>query len=199
MRGMSVALSGNLPPPAPGEAERVALALANTRLEPTDGPLDLIADPGAAGAWLAARRLTAGPAALEPADAERISTLRESVRALFTALVHGREPAGADLGALNDALAAAPCVSALAWPTDGPRLTQNRAAPDPLAPVLAALAFDAAQLLCGPEAGELAQCGAHACTRFFLRTHASRQVCSTRCGDRVRAARHYARRRASRA
>jgi len=40
--------------------------------------------------------------------------------------------------------------------------------------------------------------GADFCQRFFLRTHARRQWCSTRCGDRVRAARAYARKRATR-
>ncbi|WP_309816129.1 CGNR zinc finger domain-containing protein [Pseudarthrobacter sulfonivorans] len=32
-------------------------------------------------------------------------------------------------------------------------------------------------------------CEAESCGRFFLRTHARRQWSSTRCGDRVRAAR----------
>ncbi|MDN5936022.1 MAG: CGNR zinc finger domain-containing protein [Nitrosospira sp.] len=34
--------------------------------------------------------------------------------------------------------------------------------------------------------------------RFLLKTHGRRQWCSTRCGDRVRAARSYARKRTQR-
>ena len=59
---------------------------------------------------------------------------------------------------------------------------------------MAQLADDAAALLTGPEAGLLVHCEASSCNRFLLRTHARRQWCSTRCGDRVRAARSYARR-----
>jgi predicted RNA-binding Zn ribbon-like protein len=58
---------------------------------------------------------------------------------------------------------------------------------------MARLAADAMALVTGPEAESLAPCLAHGCTRWFVRTHAARQWCSNRCGDRVRAARHYAR------
>ncbi|GAB2883292.1 hypothetical protein GCM10022245_18400 [Streptomyces mayteni] len=40
----------------------------------------------------------------------------------------------------------------------------------------------------------LAACGSAPCDRFLLRTHGRRHWCSTRCGDRARAARAYARR-----
>ncbi|MGA9832915.1 MAG: CGNR zinc finger domain-containing protein [Trebonia sp.] len=50
-------------------------------------------------------------------------------------------------------------------------------------------------MLTDPAGPEPAPCGAHGCVRWFLRTHAARQWCSDRCGDRVRAARHYARHR----
>ena len=62
---------------------------------------------------------------------------------------------------------------------------------------MATIAEDAAALLTGDEAPLLAECAADSCGRFFLRTHARRQWCSTRCGDRVRAARAYARKRAA--
>jgi predicted RNA-binding Zn ribbon-like protein len=58
---------------------------------------------------------------------------------------------------------------------------------------LAALAGDAIELATGDEA--LVACGAPDCIRFLVRNHGKRQWCSTRCGDRVRAARHYARTR----
>ncbi|MFH7335295.1 CGNR zinc finger domain-containing protein [Streptomyces sp. KHY 26] len=39
------------------------------------------------------------------------------------------------------------------------------------------------------------ECAAHGCERFFLRSHGARRWCTTRCGNRVRAARAYAARR----
>jgi predicted RNA-binding Zn ribbon-like protein len=59
---------------------------------------------------------------------------------------------------------------------------------------LAPLAADAADLLTGPDAGILASCGPAPCDRFLPRAHGRRHWCSTRCGDRARAARAYARR-----
>jgi predicted RNA-binding Zn ribbon-like protein len=63
---------------------------------------------------------------------------------------------------------------------------------------LARVASDAVDLLTGPDAATLTACGAPGCIRFYLRIHAVRQWYSTRCGDRVRAARHYARTRVER-
>ena len=60
---------------------------------------------------------------------------------------------------------------------------------------ISVIAEDAAVLLAGADAHLLAQCEAELCSRFLLKTHGRRQRCSTRCGDRVRAARSYARKR----
>lgn len=58
---------------------------------------------------------------------------------------------------------------------------------------LATLAADAADLLTGPDAERLTGCGSTPCNRYLLR-HGRRHWCSTRCGDRARAARACARR-----
>ncbi|HJF15176.1 MAG TPA: CGNR zinc finger domain-containing protein [Enteractinococcus helveticum] len=60
---------------------------------------------------------------------------------------------------------------------------------------MAVLSDDAAILLAAEDGALLAQCEATPCDRFYLRTHAPRRWCSTRCGDRVRAARACARKR----
>uniref|UniRef100_UPI0034E00421 CGNR zinc finger domain-containing protein n=1 Tax=Streptomyces flavofungini TaxID=68200 RepID=UPI0034E00421 len=60
---------------------------------------------------------------------------------------------------------------------------------------LGALAADAADLLTSPAAERLTACGSTPCNRYLLR-HGRRHWCSTRCGDRARAARAYARRTA---
>lgn len=206
-------------PPVPGEELSAALALVNTRLDGPDGPRDLLARTAEAQAWLAGRGLPAYGEAVDAEDLAALTRLREAVRTLFTARLaadageaDGSRGAGytdaadtskvlsadsvaAAVAILNAALAAAPCVTSLAWDGDGPRVTQRRRSREPFAQVLAALAADAAELLTGPLAGRLARCEAHNCIRMFIRTHAARHVCSTRCGDRVRAARHYARKR----
>ena len=98
------------------------------------------------------------------------------------------------LSAVNDALSKAPTAALLQWDEKtGP----YRATPCPtneiLDRALAALAANAADLLTGPDAERLTQCGSPPCNRYLLR-HGRRHWCSTRCGDRARAARAYARR-----
>jgi predicted RNA-binding Zn ribbon-like protein len=191
------AVAARLEPAVPGEAASVALALVNTRLDGPTGPLDLLAGAADARAWLIRHGLAPGSGRSDGAWEDRLRGLRESVRGLFAARIDGVRPDPADLAAVNAALAAAPCVTSVAWDGDGPRVGRRRIprTDDPLAPALAALAADAGDLLTGAHAEQLARCSAHRCIRMFIRTHAARQVCSTRCGDRVRAARHYAKRR----
>lgn len=190
-------LSVRLDPVVPGEDVSVALALVNTRLHGPDGPRDLLAEPADARAWLVGHGLAPEVGDGNGGWGDRLRGLRESIRALLAARIDGAVPDSPDLAAVNAALAEAPCVTSVTWDGGGPRVGQRRTprTHDPLAPALAALAADAGELVAGPRADQLARCSAHRCIRMFLRTHAARQVCSTRCGDRVRAARHYAKRR----
>jgi predicted RNA-binding Zn ribbon-like protein len=107
--------------------------------------------------------------------------LRTAVRAAFEARIAGAPPPPAAVDALN-AAAGAPV---LRWDADGPRA--EHASPH------AAIAADAIAVLAGPEGDLLRACGAHGCIRLFLATDPRRRWCSTRCGDRVRVARHAAR------
>lgn len=50
-----------------------------------------------------------------------------------------------------------------------------------------------AGMVASPDADRLINCDSPPCNRYLLR-HGRRHWCSTRCGDRVRAARAYARR-----
>jgi predicted RNA-binding Zn ribbon-like protein len=191
--------------PAPGEAERSSLALVNTRFQQSGTSVDLLANtPMTAGPWLelhAASTVDAtgtasriGPGvALDSAELAQLIRLRESIRALFAAHAAGTIPHYPHLAAVNAAAAGAPLVPVLSWDATGPLMAERRRSRTEAATAMARLAADAMTLLTSPEAAELTACGAHNCTRWFLRTHAARQWCSTRCGDRVRAARHYAR------
>jgi predicted RNA-binding Zn ribbon-like protein len=193
-----VATSGEtagLPVPAPGEDTSSALALVNTRLIVAGQPADLIRDAASAGDWLAERGLLPRGAALRDADAARLGAFRETTRALFSARAEGRAPAPDDVSLFNAVLAAAPLAPALAWDDGGPRRDEQLLGPvaEPAGVALARLAGDALGLLTRAGGPSPAPCGAHGCIRWFLRTHAARQWCSDRCGDRVRAARHYVR------
>jgi predicted RNA-binding Zn ribbon-like protein len=124
----------------------------------------------------------------------QLRSLREHVRALFAARVAGLPALPAALSAVNVALSKAPTAALLQWDDkSGP----YRAVPCPtdeiLDHALATLAANTADLLTGPDAERLTACGSSPCNRYLLR-HGRRHWCSTRCGDRARAARAYARR-----
>ena len=192
---MTVA-AGGLPAPAPGEDASSALALVNTRLLVAGQSADLAGDAVSAAGWLAERGLVPPGATVGDAGAARLRALREAVRALFEAGAEGRAPSPGDVSLLNAALAATPLAPALAWDEGGPRRGEQSLDPaaDPVGVALARLAGDALGLLTRSGHPAPAPCRAHGCIRWYLRTHAARQWCSDRCGDRVRAARHYARR-----
>ncbi|MCX5215090.1 ABATE domain-containing protein [Kitasatospora sp. NBC_00240] len=186
-------------PAAPGADQHPALALVNTRTIRPTGAFDDLAEPAAALDWLTGSGLLPTRRTLTPGEAGRLRALRECVRDLFTARLTGDAPDPAALAELNSALAATPFTGRLHWDgtADGPRLESRPAGGTPLDAALTRLARDAAELLSGPHAEAVAACGATGCIRYFLRTHGARQWCSQRCGDRVRAARHYARTRAA--
>jgi predicted RNA-binding Zn ribbon-like protein len=187
-----------VPSQAPGADRHPALDLANTPLALTSGEIDLLATPAAAASWLIGRGLAPPGAEVREQCAARLRTLRGHIRGLLSARVTGRAPDPADLEAVNTALTRAPSTDILRW--DKAR-GLHRAPAHPidqmLERALAVLAADAADLLTGPAAGRLGACGSPPCRRFLVRTHAARQWCSVRCGDRARAARAYARRQAT--
>lgn len=124
----------------------------------------------------------------------QLRSLREQIRSLLASHVDAVPALPAALSAVNDAMTKVPTASLLQWDEKhGP----YRAPPHPTTEIvdhaLATLAADAADLLTGPDAGRLTACGSPPCSRYLLR-HGRRHWCSTRCGDRARAARAYARR-----
>ncbi|MCI2238692.1 CGNR zinc finger domain-containing protein [Paenibacillus sp. TRM 82003] len=123
-----------------------------------------------------------------------LTALRVHVREVFAA-VEDRAPAPSAVEALNHALTRTPTAHLLTREaTAGFRSEATHPTTRVVEHALAALAADTVALLTGPDAVLLAACAAEPCNRYLLRTHARRHWCSTRCGDRVRAARSYARR-----
>ncbi|MFJ9817164.1 ABATE domain-containing protein [Streptomyces sp. NPDC101151] len=181
--------------PVPGEDRYLSLALVNTRFVVSHGQVDLLEDAEAAQLWLVRHELLPDRVALGGRHAGRLRTLREALRTLFAAYGAGQRPPADALDTLNAALAAAPPTPRLAWAADGPRRADTPDTANPAAAALSLLAEDATDLLTGADAGQLAECAAQGCARWFLRSHGARRWCTTKCGNRVRAARAYAARR----
>ncbi|MFE9137630.1 CGNR zinc finger domain-containing protein [Streptomyces sp. NPDC007355] len=183
-------------PPAPGADRYRCLDFADTATTlPAGQSYDLLAAPESAMRWLATHNLTTPDVQLYEVCAQRMRTLRTHIRALFTARVDTTTPPEESLRAVNEALTAVPTAPLLAWDgAQGLRRIQAHPTDQAVNHALAVLAADAADLLTGPDADILAACGSPPCDRFLLRTHGRRHWCSTRCGDRARAARAYARR-----
>lgn len=200
MRGMDDTLATDVAqtalPPAPGADRYRSLDFADTAVTlPAGQSYDLLAAPESAMRWLAAHNLTTPDVQLYEVCAQRMRTLRAHIRALFAARVDATTPPEESLRAVNEALTAVPTAPLLAWDgAGGLRRVQAHPTDRAVKHALATLAADAADLLTGPDAGILAACGSAPCDRFLLRTHGRRHWCSTRCGDRARAARAYARR-----
>lgn len=182
--------------PAPGEIEHAALALANsTYVLPRQGRVDLLDTPDGARAWLAGEGLAPADADVRDLCASRLRDFRTHVRSLLDARLEGRPAPAEALDAINVAMTSAPAASLLMYDREH---QWHRVSAHPVTQIvdraLALIATDLADLLTGSDAGHLSRCGASSCERFLLRTHARRTWCSVRCGDRVRAARAYARR-----
>ena len=127
--------------------------------------------------------------------AAQLRSLREQVRALF-AVPRRRAPppCPSALRRRQRRTDQAPTAPLLHWDATHGLLRASAHPTDQIVDhALATLAADAADLLTGPDADRLAACGSAPCNRYLLR-HGRRHWCSTRCGDRARAARAYARR-----
>ncbi|MFD0730759.1 CGNR zinc finger domain-containing protein [Planotetraspora mira] len=77
------------------------------------------------------------------------------------------------------------------WPPTGPVKVWHAERAGGFDAVLAHIARDAVDVVTGPRAQTISRCEVPGCVRIFLREHARRISCSTTCGDRVRAERHY--------
>ncbi|WAL68795.1 CGNR zinc finger domain-containing protein [Amycolatopsis cynarae] len=182
-------------PPAPGAEQYLALAFVNTTIALPGGQfVDLIGTPAATGRWLVEHGLAPAGVDVQEMCAARLRSLREHVRALLSARVAGLPASPVALSAVNDALSGVPATALLYWDErDGPYRVVPCPTNEILEHALAILAVNAADLLTGPDAERLISCESTPCNRYLLR-HGRRHWCSTRCGDRARAARAYTRR-----
>jgi predicted RNA-binding Zn ribbon-like protein len=183
------------PPTAPGAESYPALDLADSVLTSAGGSvLDLLETPQDATRWLVERGLIPPGAQLYEICAARLRTQRDHIRTLITARIERTLPPQDVVRAINDALTRVPTAAPLRWVSSaGPHRVTAHPTDQVVDHALGVLAADAAALLTGPHADRLCACASPPCTRYLLR-NGRRHWCSTRCGDRARAARAYARR-----
>lgn len=184
-------------PPSPGAREHSSIDLVNSEIRlPGGKSYDALDTPEETTTWLISRGLVNEGAVLQSYCQDRLTGLRSDLRKAFAAHISGSAVDPRVLNGINAALTAAPNTSLLHYvPGDGFFRSFEHPATRLVEHAMSVIAEDAAALLAGDEAHLLAQCEAEPCSRLLLRTHGRRQWCSTRCGDRVRAARSYARKR----
>lgn len=187
----------------------LALRLANTIRATSRGLTDAFATPASTRDWLVSNAENLGVYLdLEgylPSEADRTALvdLRQNVRALFAEYVAPQPPSSADaavLPAFPDALAAvnratAPALRLLEWDSHGPHAEHRLLSSSDVDTVMAGLADAAVEFFTGPEAAQIRTCPAPRCVRYFLKSHPRQEWCSVACGNRARAARHYAQHR----
>lgn len=189
----------NALPLAPGTEEHVSLALANTVVTlPIDETEDSLTSPEDSTRWLIARELVPDDTLVLPYCQNQLTGLRVQLRELFNAKVHGTAPSDAVLESLNRSMQKISSAPELQYDLrQGFYRRHMHPVTQLVEHAMALISDDVAELLTGDHGDLLAQCESAPCDRFYVRTHARRRWCSTRCGDRVRAARAYARKQQS--
>lgn len=186
--------------PGPMLGEPLPLELANTRYLTRGQPRDGLASAELLAAWLTrVRSRLRIPLAemdlLEIGDLQvsNARDLRDCIHSLATASAGQRRPDAAVVDRLNRHTRATPLWTELRWEArpDAELCTSATAVTAAICEIAAATV----ELFAGPHAEDIQPCAAPNCILSFVKDHARREWCSTACGNRVRAARHYARRR----
>jgi predicted RNA-binding Zn ribbon-like protein len=182
--------------------EPPAVDLVNTEWVAGGTPVDGLATAAGLREWLRLQGAAGGLGSIG-STVPRLGdvwVLRMALRSLFDAgLQGGPVPAGA-VAVVNRFSAAGASYPELVWPAGGvPTASLAQVAGDSGAAVLAAIARSGIDVLTGDGRGRLRRCEGPGCVLYFVAANARRRWCSPRlCGNRVRVARHYQRRRSAR-
>jgi len=174
------------------QPEPLSIRFANTRYATRGQLFDGIDTSESLRNWLVQNDLPDKPAS--DADIEAFVSLRDTIRDLIAQILHGPAGSAAQVALLNRLAAAAPRWPQLVADVTGWRVVEESRGTG-LDHALAVIAQDAVLLLGGPLRADLRSCQAPGCVQFFVRNHPRREWCSTACGNRARAARHYLRHR----
>ena len=180
-------------------AEPLPVRLMNTIWADRHGIHDALTTRDHLSEWFRMVGLGTEPIAAGGADLNTARGLRDALRRLAVLLTEDSRPAATvtdDLGAavrqVNSVASAAPGHRLRLG--DGVLVRDTAPSGRSARAALAAVATEAIDLLTGPDAQLLRACYAPGCVIYFVKDHPRREWCSTTCGNRARAARHYARR-----
>ncbi len=155
--------------------------------------------PGVA-TWLDSDR----PVDLDNAATE-LRRLRDALRRLTAEATQDPRTAGASpisdrgqaLEVLNQVVAASPSWLAVDWPVGHQPVSTLHLAQPAGSAIASMLAAEFIAMLASGNQPELRACLAPGCVLYFAKEHNRREWCSSACGNRARAARHYRRRKAA--
>lgn len=189
----------------------LAIDLANSLVRIRPGETrDLLLTEAELDEWLRLERDRLPAPRRTAARLGEFRALRDALYAALSAAAAGSPPPSKAVAAINGASARSDGHLRLVRAPEA--ATAERApdtAPEPPAPApaihhlgsgtpldraLSAIARSAIELLAGPDRARLRVCPAPSCGMFYL-GRPDQAWCSTACGNRARAARHYARRR----
>jgi predicted RNA-binding Zn ribbon-like protein len=184
--------------------EPLPIRLMNTIWADRHGVHDALERPAHLARWLAMTDI-AHDAQVVEADLERVRELRDALRRLAALVTSDDRPPAAS--AVRDPSCAVRAVNAAAerglvaprlQVHEGVLCRDSEPGGSPVAAALSLLAVESIDLLTGEAAGSLRACLAPGCVLYFVKDHPRREWCSTACGNRARAARHYRRHRVGR-
>jgi predicted RNA-binding Zn ribbon-like protein len=175
----------------------LAVDLANSLVQVRPGVTrDLLESDEQLGEWLAGERDRLPRVAAGADRHAAFRGLRDALHALFSAAAASEPLPRSAVATVNAAAARSDGHLRLAMRAGVP-VAEPAGSCTPLDRALSTIARSAVELLAGPDRERLRVCPAPSCGMFFL-GRPDQEWCSVPCGNRARAARHYAGRRAAR-
>lgn len=164
---------------------------------------EALAAPADLARWLRATSLAHAEPSVTATDLHTAITLRDALRRLAALQTQDTRPSArsamrdieAAIHVVNETAAAAPSHDTLQLLDEELRLLPTTPTADPTT-ALSTVAAEAITLLTAPDP-VLNACHAPGCVLYFIKDHPRREWCSTACGNRARAARHYRRHHAA--
>jgi predicted RNA-binding Zn ribbon-like protein len=174
----------------------LAVDLANSLVQVRPGVTrDLLESDEQLGDWLAHERARLPRVARGAGRYAAFRELRDALHDLLSAVARGEPLPRAAIAAVNAASARSDGHLRLAL-RGGEPVAEHAGSGTPLDRALSLIARSAIELLAGPERARLRVCPAPSCGMFYL-GRPDQEWCSVACGNRARAARHYAARRSA--
>jgi predicted RNA-binding Zn ribbon-like protein len=180
--------------------EPAPVRLMNTIWADRFGVYDALTTTANLHTWLADTWPDEPVPAPDLGDLERFRALRDGLRRLAGLLTHDTRPIAASattdidqaVADVNKAAGQAPFWSHLAFRDGRLQLTAAGHA-TATQRALSSIAHQSINLFTGEDRVKLRACYAPGCVLYFVQDHPRREWCSTACGNRARAARHYQR------